>query len=185
MNKKTKVFQIAPKSLLIFGVLLLAYLFALNITYKNLSAEHLKWLLKPTSKIVELSLGVTSNWIPSKGYKLNELPIIIEKSCSGFMYLNIMLLLSAILIYLGKTNYKRNVLKIAALPMIIYSAVILINSFRIITSIGIEKASNNFSWFPDKMAHEFIGVFYFLLGLFGSYFFLQKLIHLNILKWKS
>ena len=170
--------------LIITVSIIILFAFFMNVLYSQLGVEYFKWLLAPTTFIVEKYIGENALWVNNVGYKIQNMPIVIEKSCSGFRYLSVMVGLTALYLLLLKVKFSEHWKKLIFLPIFIFAYVIGINSFRIITSIGIEKFAFKYAWFPNHAAHELLGILYFLLGLFSIYYLVNKLIHLNTTSWK-
>ena len=157
-----------------FFVLLIALMVGSNYLYDIMTVNQLYWLLYPSGCLFSLLSGFKIHWVPNEGYEVMNHQILIEKSCAGFKYFSIMLIVSLLLLYLGKIKLKAHVYKTATVPVLIYLYVVMINAFRLITSVGIKNSTDSLAWFPNNLAHELIGVLYYLLGLFTVYFFLKS-----------
>jgi exosortase K len=152
----------------------LIFILSVNFLFRQLTTPDLKFILAPTATIVELFTGIDNVWIEGEGYKLIDYPIRIEKSCSGFIYLNMIILLSAIMYIRKWQSFKSKKAIVYLTPVFAYLFVIVVNSLRIITAIGLEKISDKHSWFPNVLLHELVGGFYFLLGLVLIYLIIEK-----------
>jgi exosortase K len=166
-------------SYMLIAIVFVAHSLTTSFLYDHMTAEDLVWLLKPTSSVVSFLTGHNITWVDNNGYKIDVLPILIEKSCAGFTYLNMMIALVGVFLFLKRTSLNKNKLRLLILPVLIYLYVIVINGFRIVTSIGMQKVAFNYSWFPGSIIHELLGVFYFFLGLFSIYHLIKKYFIIN------
>jgi exosortase K len=161
-----------PYYLTVIGLFIL-----LKFGYTLADNNQLIFLLKPTVKIVELLTGLRSVYIFDKGYYLDSLNILIEKSCSGF---NFMLLCFCMLTFLFLKYADKTIFKILSIPFALITSYILtifVNSSRIFVSIITQQQANNF--LPDRphlILHEIVGVITNLTFLILIYIVLEKIL---------
>lgn len=141
---------------------------ALKAAYLNCTIEQLYFLLFPVNKIVEIVCNKTAIYNPNQGFYFPNYQIIIEKTCSGF---NFLLLCFVMLNSLALQFLKTTLQKILALPFFLllsYLLTIFVNSSRILTSIVVQNAANNFLFTQQHfLLHQIVGVsinlFYLIL----------------------
>src|SRR5215475_6701931 len=68
-------------------VVALACAFALKLHYSTASADQLRWILAPTTALVELISGVSFEFESHAGYISRERSFLIASSCAGVNFL--------------------------------------------------------------------------------------------------
>src|SRR5215470_13854054 len=68
-------------------LLVLAGAFALKLHYSTASADQLRWILAPTTALVELVSGASFEFESHAGYISRERGFLIANSCSGVNFL--------------------------------------------------------------------------------------------------
>ena len=170
------------RRLVLFALGSIAYLFMVQMIFNSLRTDDLLFILAPSAKLVSFFGDYQMEWSDLDGFQIVGKNIRIEKSCSGFVYLGMLYLL--ITYSFGKNwNYYKTKIHwvILSIPLA-YIFVVVVNTARIITGIGIETFSLQNTWFPNKLFHEFIGIIYFLFGMSAVYLLIDKP-KLNLLKY--
>lgn len=160
-----------PYYLLLFGLFII-----LKYTYTKSTTEDLSFLLKPTSHIIgSISNSPISN-TAEQGYFLDNLNVVINKSCSGYNFWLLSSILFAFLMinHLDKSKYKILSLPIAFLVAYILS--IFVNSSRIFVSLVLQNKIQHITGLSASIIHEAIGVAINLTFLFLAYLFLETTI---------
>lgn len=127
----------------------------LKFCYTLADNNNLRFLLKPTDKLVELLTNSKADYFSDKGYYHEKLNIIIEKSCSGF---NFWLLCFCMLTFLALKYFDKSLYKALTIPVSMAAAYILtifVNGSRIFASIILQTQAKNF--FPNRphlLLHE-------------------------------
>ncbi len=149
----------------------------LKFGYTLADNDNLIFLLKPTDKIVGLLTGSHSVYFSDKGYYLDNLNILIEKSCSGF---NFLLLCFCMLTFLFLKYANKTIFKFLSIPAALiasYLLTIFVNASRIFVSIIMQQQANNF--LPDRphlILHEIVGVITNLTFLILIYIVSEKIL---------
>jgi exosortase K len=151
----------------LFIVLLSAY--ALKLHYSVASANQLRWILAPTTFLVELVSGRQFAFESHAGYMSSDHTFLIAASCAGVNFL-----MTAFLMLMLRrlwADRSRNVpwtfLPVAALTAFI--ATLLANTVRISIALQMPRAPLEAGWLSQEQFHrlEGIGVYFgFLLVLF-------------------
>jgi len=137
----------------------------LKFWFSDADNNGLIFLLFPTDKLTGLMTGSASVFISDKGFYHEKLNIIIDKSCSGFNYLLLCLLLFVYLLikHIDKPLYK--FLVIPASFIISYLITILVNSSRIFISIVIQNQTLRVLPNHQNLIHASIGTITYLTFL--------------------
>jgi len=137
--------------------------------YSTASVNHLRWILAPTTLIVELASGSRFNFESYAGYINGDHSFIIAASCAGINFL----LTSFLMLALGRLwrNRTRTLswtfIPLAALTAYIFTVVT--NAVRITTALQLRAWSSQLTWLAPEQVHRVEGIivyFGFLLLLF-------------------
>ena len=148
----------------IFIVLFAA--FALKYFYSTASVNELRWILAPTTILVELVSGRTFNFEMHAGYMSSDRCFLIASSCAGVNFMiAAFLLLSIANLWLGKLTWKL----IPASLVISYATTIVANTVRISTALHLQNSRLDIAGLNANQLHLLEGIliyFGFLLLLF-------------------
>ena len=160
-------------------LLVSVFLYLIGINYFNeyLSNDNVKFLLTPIQAIVTSSTGVGFNYNSVYGYIQTDGLIRINKSCSGFIFLNVLLSIGLITLF-QNNSFKNSLQKVFLMGGftfgLAYITCLISNSSRIILGIKMQMFSIDNSWFPNHFLHDTIGIIYFLMFSVLFYLLLQK-----------
>lgn len=149
------------------ATVVLSLAFAMKLFYSTSSVDDLRWILAPTTFLVEL-ITRENFWFESHaGYMSADHSFLIADSCSGVNFL-IMAFLMLCWLKLRK-GLKTNV-SWAFIPAVIFAAygsTLIANTVRITLAIRLHRMSPEMIWInPDQM-HRLEGIFvYFGFLLF-------------------
>jgi exosortase K len=142
---------------------------ALKLYYSTASANRLRWILAPTTALVELVTGWRFEFESHAGYMSSDRSFIIAASCAGVNFL----ITSFLMLSLRKMWRDRpqdtpwSFIPFAAL--LAYLATIVANTVRISTALRLHRTSLEMGWLSPNQLHRFEGIFIyfgFLLLLF-------------------
>ena len=148
-------------------IVILAAAYALKSFYSTATVNDLRWILAPTTFLVELISGERFTFESHAGYMSSDHTFLIAASCSGVNFL----MISFLVLTLGKLWRERTMswafLSIAGLAA--YSTTLIANTVRIV--IALQMHANNFevAGFDSEELHRIEGIvvyFVFLLLLF-------------------
>jgi exosortase K len=150
-------------------VVALAGAYALKLHYSTASADQLRWILAPTTALVELVSGASFEFESHAGYISRERGFLIADSCAGVNFLiAAFLMLSMKKLLVGRSKeLSWGFLPTAA--VIAYLATLVANATRITIALLLRQSSSDISWLNPDQLHRFEGVFIyfgFLLLLF-------------------
>jgi exosortase K len=162
-------------------VLVLLSALTLKLCYSTASPNQLRWILAPTTVLVEFVSGTPFNFESHAGYISSDRSFLIAASCAGVNFLItsfLMLSLSKLwrdhsqnrsdtLSYTPPENLAWRFIPIAAL--FAYFATLVANTVRISTALRLQRAPLEISWLSPNQLHRVEGIliyFGFLLLLF-------------------
>jgi exosortase K len=141
----------------------------LKLYYSTASANELRWILAPTTFLVELISGTHFRFESHAGYISSDRSFLIAASCAGVNFLiTSFLMLSLRQLWRDRSqNIPWRFLPAAAL--LSYFATLVANTVRISTALQLRRIPLEISWLNRNELHRFEGIliyFGFLLLLF-------------------
>ena len=151
-----------------WGVVLLSAL-TLKLCYSAASPNELRWILAPTTFLVELVSGTQFQFESHAGYITSDRSFLIAASCAGVNFLiTSFLMLSLRNLWSGRARHLAwRFIPVAAL--FAYLATLVANTVRISTALRLQRMPLEVSWLSRNQLHRFEGIviyFGFLLLLF-------------------
>jgi exosortase K len=162
-------------------VVVLLCALTLKLYYSTASANQLRWILAPTTVLVELVSGTPFEFESHAGYISSDRSFVIAASCAGVNFLiTSFLMLSLRKLWRDRSrnpsqnqshNPSHNVAWrfIPAAALFSYLATIVANTVRISTALRLHRMPLELSWLSPNQLHRFEGIFIyfgFLLLLF-------------------
>lgn len=148
-------------------VVVLLSAFALKHYYSTASVNQLRWILAPTTMVVELLTGWRFEFESHAGYMSSDQSFVIAASCAGVNFLiTAFLILSLRRLCSGRASSWRFI-PVAA--VVAYLATIVANTVRIATALHLKQARIEFAGLSGNQLHRAEGIFIyfgFLLLLF-------------------
>jgi exosortase K len=148
--------------------------FALKLHYSTASADQLRWILAPTTALVELVSGVSFEFESHAGYISRERGFLIAGSCAGVNFLITAFLMLSMMNLLGDRSKNVAWRLIPTAAVAAYLTTLVANGARITTALSLRRSQSevgyNIGMNPDQI-HRFEGVFIyfgFLLLLFAA-----------------
>jgi exosortase K len=163
LNRKPNLTRIAQLAV----VLLCAA--AAKLLYSTASVNQLRWILAPTTVLVELVSGSRFQFESHAGYVNSDRSFVIAAACSGVNFL----ITAFLMLTLRKLWSNRSpdlawrLVPIAALCA--YLATLVANTVRISTALQLRDLPREIGWLSANQLHRFEGIFIyfgFLLVLF-------------------
>ncbi len=147
----------------------LACAYALKLYYSTASADELRWILAPTTALVEFLSGVSFEFESHAGYLSRERGFLIANSCSGVNFLiTAFLMLSMRKLFSDRSkDIAWRFIPTAAIAA--YLVTLVANTARITLALHLRRMPPDASWLNPEQLHRFEGVviyFGFLLLLF-------------------
>ena len=150
--------------------LLVLVLCALTLKYHYSTAtpDDLRWILAPTTALVELLSGKAFAFESYTGYMSSDRRFVIAAPCAGVNFLITALLMLGVR-RLWRDRFQTSWSFIPLTAAIAYVATLIANTARIFIALEIQKHSVEISWLSDNQLHRLEGIvvyFGFLLLLF-------------------
>lgn len=146
-------------------VILLAA-FALKHFYSTAGVNELRWILAPTTLLVELVSGRTFNFEMHAGYMSSDRSFLIASSCAGINFMiTAFVMLSIARLWRRQLSWKL----IPAALVISYATTIVANTVRISTALHLQENRLEIAGLNGNQLHRLEGVviyFGFLMLLF-------------------
>jgi len=146
---------------------------AVKFYYSTASVNHLRWILAPTTFLVELISGSQFEFEPYAGYMNRDRSFVIAASCAGVNFLITAFLMLAIRRLWADRTQNRPVSSgwkfIPAAALIAYATTLVANTVRISTALQLRGSALGMGWLDGSQLHRFEGIFVyfgFLLLLF-------------------
>ena len=160
MTKRARSNQIAKILLVLLAALAMKYF------YSTAGVNELRWILAPTTLLVELVSGRTFNFEMHAGYMSSDRSFLIASSCAGVNFMIAAFLMLAIAkLWRGKLSWKL----IPAAFLISYATTIVANTVRISTALHLQNSRLEIAGLNGNQLHRLEGIliyFGFLLLLF-------------------
>lgn len=155
----------------LFVVLLCA--FTLKVHYSTSSVNQLRWILAPTTFLVELATGSRFQFESHAGYVSSDHSFVIAASCAGVNFLiTSFLMLSLRALWRNHSEVPSRSLGWRFIPVVAlvsYVATLVTNTVRISTAVRLHGTPHEIGWLSGNQLHRFEGIFIyfgFLLLLF-------------------
>ncbi len=150
-------------------IVVLACAFTLKLYYSTASANQLRWILAPTTALVELVSRTSFEFESHAGYMSRDRSFLITNSCAGVNFLiTAFLMLSMRKLWSDRSkNIAWGFIPTAAL--IAYLVTLVANTARIAIALWLQRMPAEISWLNPDQLHRFEGIFIyfgFLLLLF-------------------
>jgi len=143
--------------------------FTLKLYYSTATADQLRWILAPTTALVELFSGASFEFESHAGYISRERGFLIANSCAGVNFLITAFLMLSMRKLLGDRSKNVGWGFIPTAAVIAYFATLVANTVRIVIALRLRQMPGEFSWLNPDQLHRLEGVFIyfgFLLLLF-------------------
>ncbi len=145
--------------------------------YSTASVNQLRWILAPTTALVEMVSGSRFEFEPYAGYISSDRTFVIAASCSGVNFLiTAFLMLSLRKLWRDwsanspdKLSSVLSWMFIPAAGVVAYLATVVANTVRISTALRLRQLPFEMGWLTGSQLHRFEGIFIyfgFLLLLF-------------------
>jgi exosortase K len=143
--------------------------FTLKLYYSTASADELRWILAPTTALVELLSGASFEFEAHAGYLSRERGFLIADSCAGVNFLITAFLMLSLRKLLSDRSKDIGWGFIPTAAMIAYLVTLVANTARISTALWLRQAPAEIGWLNADQLHRLEGIFIyfgFLLLLF-------------------
>lgn len=149
-------------------VLLLCAL-AVKYHYSTATADELRWILAPTTVLVELLSGKSFAFESYTGYMSSDHTFVIAAPCAGVNFLITAFLMLGVMRWWRRRFEKVSWRFIPVVAVVAYVTTVITNTVRIFIALEIQKHSVELEWLTASQLHRLEGIvvyFGFLLMLF-------------------
>lgn len=155
---------------------------ALKQYYSTAGVNQLRWILAPTTAIVEFITGSQFHFESNAGYMNQEGTFLIAASCAGVNFLlTAFLMLSLRQLWLRRNNAW---IFIPAAALVAYLATLAANTVRISTALHLQKTPLELSWLNGNQLHRLEGIFIYF-GFLLLLFLISERIYATTLERRS
>jgi exosortase K len=142
---------------------------AVKLYYSTASVNQLRWILAPTTAIVELVSGSRFEFESYAGYMSSDRSFVIAASCAGVNFLITAFLMLSVRKLWGNRVKGTSWRFIPFAAVCAYLATLVANTVRISTALQLRGTNQKAGWLSANQLHRFEGIFIyfgFLLLLF-------------------
>lgn len=140
-----------------------------KLSYSTASVNQLRWILAPTTALVELVSGTRFEFESYAGYMSSDRTFIIAASCAGVNFLVTAFLMLSVRKLWGDRSHDTAWKFIPCAALCAYLATLVANTIRISTALHLRGMNREAGWLSANQLHRFEGIFIyfgFLLLLF-------------------
>lgn len=166
MNTKSNWNRAAQLAVVLLGAL------ALKQYYSNAGVNELRWILAPTTLIVELVTGSSFEFESHAGYMSSDQRFVIAASCAGVNFL-----ITAFLMLSLRNLCSERVSSWRYIPVagfVAYLATIVANTVRIATALQLQKSPLEIGGLSGNQLHRLEGIFVYFGFLLLLYVLAEK-----------
>lgn len=136
---------------------------AVKFYYSTASVNQLRWILAPTTFLVELVSGSRFQFESYAGYVNSDHSFIITASCAGVNFLiTAFLMLAMRRLWCARSQTPSSGLHWKYIPlsaMVAFLTTLVVNTVRISTALRIRQVRFQTGWFDRNQFHRFEGIF--------------------------
>jgi exosortase K len=150
------------------GFVVLAGAFSLKQCYSTAGANQLRWILAPTTLLVELVSGVSFEFESHAGYISDDRTFLIATSCAGVNFLITAFLMLSARRLLAARSGEIPWMFVPATGLMAYLATLVANTVRISVAMELHRTQAKVGSLTSEQLHRFEGIvvyFGFLLLL--------------------
>src|SRR5262245_56852424 len=150
-------------------IVVLAGAFTLKLYYSAVSADQLRWILAPTTVLVELVSGASFEFESYAGYMRRDRSFLIAGSCAGVNFLITAFLMLSLRKLVRDRSQNIGWGFIPSAAVIAFLTTLIANTARISIAMQLQKMPAEIGWLNAEQLHRFEGIFVsfrFLLLLF-------------------
>ena len=148
---------------------------ALKYFYSTASVNELRWILAPTTLLVELISGQQFQFEPYAGYINSSHTFVIAASCAGVNFLLTAFLMLALRNLWHNRAQPAGWSFLPAAALFAYVATIITNTVRITTALQLREMHYQSSWLNAGQVHRLEGILVYFGFLLLLYFLSERL----------
>jgi exosortase K len=152
---------------------------AVKLYYSTASVNQLRWILAPTTALVQLVTGYRFEFESYAGYISNDRSFVIAASCSGVNFLiTAFLMLSLRKLWIARSQNQSAMLGWMFIPIsgvVAYLATLVANTVRISTALQLKGLPREMGWLTGNQLHRIEGIFIYFGFLLLLYLVSEKM----------
>jgi exosortase K len=146
--------------------------------YSTASVNQLRWILAPTTALVELVTGSRFEFESYAGYISSDRSFVIAASCAGVNFLiTAFLMLALRKLWTARSQNRLDTLGWRFIPIAgasAYLATLVANTVRISTAVRLKGLPLEMGWLSGNQLHRFEGIFIYFGFLFVLFMVSEK-----------
>lgn len=141
----------------------------LKLFYSTASPDNLRWILAPTTRLVEFASGQSFSFEAHAGYMSSDHSFLIAASCAGVNFLiAAFLMLTLKRLWFDRfENISWRFVPVAALMA--YVATIITNTVRICVALRLQELRSEITWLSPNQLHRAEGIIVYFGSLWLLY----------------
>jgi exosortase K len=167
---------------ILFALALVAS-YALKRHYSAASADDLRWVLAPTTSVVELVTGEEFPFERGAGYVSTRLMYAIAPSCAGVNFSIVAFCALVFGFVRPGRSVGRNVGIFVGAAAAAYATTIVANAIRIAIAIPLHVNQVSWGWFTGERLHVIVGVVVYLSMLLALFLAARRLAGARVAAW--
>ena len=169
-------------------VVVLLCALTLKLYYSTASPNHLRWILAPTTILVEVVSGTKFEFESHAGYMSSDHTFLIAASCAGVNFLITSFLMLSLRKLWRDRSRNTSWRLIPSAALFAYVATLVANTVRISTALRLRRMPLELGWLSPDQLHRLEGIFIyfgFLLLLFmvGEKMSSEKAAYASMARW--
>jgi exosortase K len=151
---------------------------AVKLYYSTASVNQLRWILAPTTALVQLVTGYRFEFESYAGYISSDRSFVIAATCSGVNFLiTTFLMLALRKLWIARSQNQSAVLGWMFIPIagvVAYLTTLVANTVRISTALQLKGLPREMGWLTGNQLHRFEGIFIYFGFLLLLYLVSEK-----------
>jgi exosortase K len=131
----------------------------LKAFYSTASVNDLRWILAPTTFLVEIVTGERFHFESYEGYMNSDFSFLIADSCSGVNFLITAFLMISLLLIWNSEFERTSWTSIPFAMFAAYAATLAANTVRISLAVKLHRMEAPSIWVNPEQLHRFQGIF--------------------------
>lgn len=179
-NSRSQEVRLAPAlALKQYTQVLLILLVALGLkqSYSTANPNQLRWILTPTTVLVELVTGRQFSFESHAGYMSSDHTFLIAASCAGVNFLITAFVMLALMRWWNhRQSPSVSLISIPACLLVAYAVTLVANTVRISTALQLQHNPPQLSWTNPDELHRLEGIFIYFGFLLLLYVVAEKFV---------
>lgn len=159
---------------LVILLLTIALALCIKLFYSTAGPDDLKWVLLPTTALVEGFSSISFLFDPQKGYVAIGLPVVIGPGCAGLNFYVIALCMCSFSFI--RQFEKHKLYWFLGFILITYVITLCVNAFRIVSGLILLELGGSMNFAVSDMMHTMQGTLFYFVFLVVYFVALQVIL---------